>query len=174
VIPLFRQFPDESCECGQSACRSPGAHELLHIRWATDDAETVRAWWEEWPEAPIGVALQIRLTRRLVNFVWPKTQPRATLKVQAPTFPERFVVRLGCHGDQLIGGHTLKLRELANEELRRRAGRDALIGTCLRVTHADVPSVRRPVLASAVSSDANALFPSREPVTVGFGTGDVP
>jgi hypothetical protein len=60
VIPLFRQFPDGSCECGESACQSPGRHELLHIRWATDDADTVRGWWEEWPDSPVGVILHFR------------------------------------------------------------------------------------------------------------------
>jgi putative DNA primase/helicase len=57
VFPLH-SLRDGICTCGNSACASPGKHpRTAHgLKDATTDPEQIRAWWEQWPDANIGIA----------------------------------------------------------------------------------------------------------------------
>ena len=51
-----------ACSCGSSDCDSPGKHPRFHNRFlpsglnsATRDEDTVRRWWQLWPEANVGI-----------------------------------------------------------------------------------------------------------------------
>lgn len=59
VVPLHSARADGACTCSKgTACTSAGKHPRL-AEWtteATDDANTLREWWEQWPEANLGVA----------------------------------------------------------------------------------------------------------------------
>lgn len=47
-----------SCLCGQEKCSSPGKHPISTrgVHDATDDIDTIRAWWQRNPDANIGLA----------------------------------------------------------------------------------------------------------------------
>jgi hypothetical protein len=57
VLPLHT-VTDGACSCGKPDCHSPGKHPRTRhgVADATSDEATVRAWWEEAPEASIGLA----------------------------------------------------------------------------------------------------------------------
>ena len=47
------------CSCGKPDCKKPGKHPRLN-QWqtkATADTEQVEKWWQQWPEANIGLVL---------------------------------------------------------------------------------------------------------------------
>ncbi len=46
------------CSCGKQDCGSVGKHPLLHhgSKDATKDETAIRAWWEKWPKANVGIA----------------------------------------------------------------------------------------------------------------------
>ena len=61
----FRVFPLHSmaegrCTCGDGDCRSSGKHPRTPngARDATADAEVIRAWWQRWPTANVGLTLE--------------------------------------------------------------------------------------------------------------------
>jgi hypothetical protein len=47
-----------ACSCGKAKCESPGKHPLTRngFKDASKDAGQIRAWWERWPDANIGIA----------------------------------------------------------------------------------------------------------------------
>ena len=57
VLPLHTVI-ESKCSCGKSDCASPGKHPLNPhgVREATCDPEQIRAWWQQWPWANIGIA----------------------------------------------------------------------------------------------------------------------
>jgi hypothetical protein len=57
VLPLHRAEHGE-CSCG-TPCKTPGKHpRTLHgANDATTDETTIRAWWQRWPDANVGMAL---------------------------------------------------------------------------------------------------------------------
>ena len=57
VLPLHG-LREGNCTCGKSHCHSPGKHPLTAngVKDATSDAEQIRAWWDHWPFANIGIA----------------------------------------------------------------------------------------------------------------------
>src|SRR5262245_35159308 len=46
------------CSCGDPNCTSPGKHPRTQngVKDASDDPEQIRAWWEECPDASVGIA----------------------------------------------------------------------------------------------------------------------
>lgn len=56
VFPLHNPI-DGACSCGKTACSSPAKHPRISngLNGATDDADTVKAWWKRWPHANIGL-----------------------------------------------------------------------------------------------------------------------
>lgn len=57
VLPLHT-VTEGVCSCGKADCHSPGKHPRTRhgVADATTDEATVRAWWEEAPDASIGLA----------------------------------------------------------------------------------------------------------------------
>jgi hypothetical protein len=54
---------DGQCACGNAQCKSPGKHPISRLApWgqnnATVEAETIRKWWAQYPEANIAVFLE--------------------------------------------------------------------------------------------------------------------
>ena len=59
VIPLHAVKDGKcSCKCGGS-CERPGKHPRTAngVKDATTDRDQVRAWWKQWPDANIGIAI---------------------------------------------------------------------------------------------------------------------
>jgi putative DNA primase/helicase len=60
VLPLH-SIENGVCTCGKKRCASPGKHPLVR-KWAegkdvpTTDKAKIREWWDEWPNANIGIA----------------------------------------------------------------------------------------------------------------------
>jgi hypothetical protein len=56
IIPLH-DVTAGLCSCGKADCGSPGKHPRTAngLRDGTNDAATIRRWWERWPAANIGV-----------------------------------------------------------------------------------------------------------------------
>ena len=62
VVPLHSRLPDGACSCSSGAkCKSStGKHPRIGKNWqnkASIDEEQIIAWWEEWPQANVGVLL---------------------------------------------------------------------------------------------------------------------
>jgi hypothetical protein len=59
VLPLHTPAPGGGCSCHeQAACESPGKHPRLRhgLLEASRRPVTIRAWWDRWPRANIGLA----------------------------------------------------------------------------------------------------------------------
>jgi hypothetical protein len=58
VLPLH-SAPAGRCSCGKKVCHSPGKHPrtLNGAKDATTDEARIRAWFERWPNANVGMAL---------------------------------------------------------------------------------------------------------------------
>ncbi len=57
VFPLY-WVADGDCTCSEVKCLKPGKHPLTKrgFKSATVDANTIRSWWQEYPEANVGIA----------------------------------------------------------------------------------------------------------------------
>jgi hypothetical protein len=57
VLPVY-SAQGSRCACGSVDCGSPGKHpRTLHgLKNATADKATIRAWWQQWPGASVGIA----------------------------------------------------------------------------------------------------------------------
>lgn len=57
VIPLY-YLSEGQCSCSRPNCPSPGKHPLTAhgITDATTDKNTIAQWWDQWPDANIGIA----------------------------------------------------------------------------------------------------------------------
>jgi hypothetical protein len=63
VFPIYEIRPDGRCACGKDCGRDAGKHPRFHkedltngLHSATTDEAQIRAWWERWPNASIGIA----------------------------------------------------------------------------------------------------------------------
>jgi hypothetical protein len=58
IIPLHSITVDGRCTCGNERCSSPGKHPRTKngVKDATNDRETVLAWWQRDPDSNIGIA----------------------------------------------------------------------------------------------------------------------
>jgi len=57
VHPLHTPDSGGKCSCGQQDCTSPGKHPRTGngLKDATTDEATIREWWQQWPDANIGI-----------------------------------------------------------------------------------------------------------------------
>ena len=57
VLPLH-SVVDGVCSCGNADCHSSGKHPHTKngVKDATRDPQTIRAWWQRWPNANVGIA----------------------------------------------------------------------------------------------------------------------
>lgn len=58
VMPLHSIAADGVCTCGDASCKNAGKHPRTKhgLKDATKDADQIKAWWQQWPEANIGIA----------------------------------------------------------------------------------------------------------------------
>jgi Bifunctional DNA primase/polymerase, N-terminal/AAA domain/Primase C terminal 1 (PriCT-1) len=58
VFPLHSLNDDGKCTCGKKNCSSPGKHPLTPhgVKDATTDKKIIRKWWQEQPNANVGIA----------------------------------------------------------------------------------------------------------------------
>ncbi|MFA9229888.1 MAG: bifunctional DNA primase/polymerase [Microgenomates group bacterium] len=56
VLPLH-EIQEGRCACGKPDCTSQGKHPKISggLKSATFNAETIRQWWAQWPDANIGI-----------------------------------------------------------------------------------------------------------------------
>jgi len=56
VFPCY-EIRAGRCSCGAPRCKSPGKHPRLDdgLKGASCDVETVRGWWERWPQANVAL-----------------------------------------------------------------------------------------------------------------------
>lgn len=62
VVPLYHRLADGACSCskGKGCGKSTGKHPRVGKNWqnkASIDEEQIIAWWEQWPQANVGVQL---------------------------------------------------------------------------------------------------------------------
>jgi hypothetical protein len=60
VLPLHT-MQDGCCSCEKPSCESPGKHPIAFlvkngVKGATTDKETIRRWFQKWPDANVGIA----------------------------------------------------------------------------------------------------------------------
>lgn len=64
VLPLHTPAPGGACSCSRSTCSSAGKHPRITTgtdhATASVDAEQIRAWWDRWPEANVGIVTGAR------------------------------------------------------------------------------------------------------------------
>ena len=63
VFPCWWIKDDGNCACGSAQCKSPGKHPISKVApWgqnnATTDAEPIKSWWTQYPQANIAVFLE--------------------------------------------------------------------------------------------------------------------
>jgi hypothetical protein len=63
IFPCWWIKDDGQCACGSAQCKSPGKHPISRVApWgqnnATTDAESIRKWWTQYPDANIAVFLE--------------------------------------------------------------------------------------------------------------------
>src|SRR6516162_1464154 len=61
VLPLHNPVQTEDaliCSCGNAGCRTPAKHPRDHNgeKGASNDPAQINAWWQQWPDANIGIA----------------------------------------------------------------------------------------------------------------------
>jgi hypothetical protein len=58
VFPLHTPIGSKGCTCGDSECKRAGKHPRTQhgLLDATTDEATIRGWWAQWPDAPIGIS----------------------------------------------------------------------------------------------------------------------
>jgi hypothetical protein len=58
VLPLHSIAADGFCSCGEAACKSEGKHPRLKhgLLQASKDPDQIKAWWDQWPDANVGIA----------------------------------------------------------------------------------------------------------------------
>ncbi|WP_198592165.1 phage/plasmid primase, P4 family [Kyrpidia spormannii] len=58
VFPVYGIDDSGRCTCGREECSSAGKHPITKhgVKDATTDIDTIRQWWERWPDANVGLA----------------------------------------------------------------------------------------------------------------------
>jgi putative DNA primase/helicase len=59
VVPVHTPTRNGGCSCGHAKCISQGKHPRIS-EWeknATDNEEQIKKWWNQWPDANVGVQL---------------------------------------------------------------------------------------------------------------------
>ena len=57
VLPLHTPT-STGCSCSKSKCHNAGKHPRTRagLKDASADADLIRGWWAQWPEANVGIA----------------------------------------------------------------------------------------------------------------------
>jgi putative DNA primase/helicase len=95
VFPLH-SVRDGTCTCSNPTCTNPGKHpRTVHgLKDATTDPEQIRSWWEQWPDANVGIATGVESGLVVVDI-----DPRhaGTLEALGDYLPT-YTVRSGGNG----------------------------------------------------------------------------
>jgi Bifunctional DNA primase/polymerase, N-terminal/AAA domain/Primase C terminal 1 (PriCT-1) len=100
VFPLYGTHNGE-CDCGNPECKSRGKHPLTPkgFKDATLDLDQIRAWWEEWPNANIGMPTGPRSSYWVVDIDPPEGERSFESLCngypELPTVPVQTTGRLG-------------------------------------------------------------------------------
>lgn len=92
VLPLH-SIEKGKCSCKNPQCKSPGKHPRLEhgIKDASTDPARIRAWWQKWPTANIGLRLDgllvvdVDVSEKVRRGVLTKAKGRQTLKALEAT-----------------------------------------------------------------------------------------
>ena len=112
VFPLHHIQENGVCSCGMK-CPTPGKHP--RVQWkeeATYNADTIRLWWERWPDANIGIATGERSNLYVLDVDVSKSietgdgqlvptgqRTLAELTYQNEALPDTLVARTGSGGE---------------------------------------------------------------------------
>jgi hypothetical protein len=94
------------CSCGVSNCNSPGEHPRTQqgLQDATTDIGQIRRWWQEWPDANLGIVTGTVSGLVVIN-IDPENGGDASFEELRQQFPDAFreplEVRTGSGGTQL-------------------------------------------------------------------------
>ena len=74
VLPLFAPTNAGACSCASPECKHIGKHPRISggVHNASIDEEVIRAWWEKWPDANIGIATGVKSKIVVFDFDFPK------------------------------------------------------------------------------------------------------
>lgn len=106
VLPIHPIAPDGSCSCRNPSCDSAGKHPSTRhgLHDATSDEQTLRGWWEDTPDAGVGIA-----TGAASGFFVVDVDPRhggnaslAKLEREYAVLPETVVAQTGGGGRHFL------------------------------------------------------------------------
>ncbi|HEY5214389.1 MAG TPA: bifunctional DNA primase/polymerase [Acidobacteriaceae bacterium] len=125
VLPLHNPIY-QGCSCGVLKCESIGKHpRITHgLKGATTDAAIIRGWWEQWPDANIGIATG--LASGIVVLDVDGVDGHASLRLlealdQLPRTLRAHSGRIGPDGER--NGHHFYFALPNGADLRNSAGR---------------------------------------------------
>jgi hypothetical protein len=103
LVPVFPLYgtTNHQCDCGNPECHSPGKHPRTTngFKDATLDLEQIQAWWEQWPNANIGMPTGLRSSYWVVDIDPPEGERSfeslCNGHPELPTVPSQTTGRLG-------------------------------------------------------------------------------
>lgn len=107
VLPLHSP-KDGGCSCRVADCGSPGKHPRTPrgLHQATTDTDQVRAWWDRWPHANIGIATGTDSGLLVLDVDLPEgPDSLARLEHEHGRLPATCEQRTGSGGRQLLFAH---------------------------------------------------------------------
>jgi putative DNA primase/helicase len=83
VLPLHTPL-NGKCSCGDFNCSSIGKHPRTRhgVKDATTDKAVIKKWWEQWPEANIGIATGLSSNIIVFDFDFPKEGRKSFKEIQ--------------------------------------------------------------------------------------------
>jgi hypothetical protein len=103
VFPIHWPTPD-GCSCRKSCGRNAAKHPLTEhgLLDASDDPETIRRWWAQWPDANVGLRTGLRCWALDVDPDKGGEQSLATLIARHGAIPETVEALTGGGGRHLL------------------------------------------------------------------------
>lgn len=112
VLPLYAPVKTGglvACRCGNPNCKSTGKHPIINngVKGATTDENTIRQWFERWPDANIGIR-----TGKESGMIAIDIDPRhggneslALLEDELEALPETLIAQTGGDGQHIFFKH---------------------------------------------------------------------
>ncbi len=107
VVPLHSP-QGAGCSCGERTCGSPGKHPRTRrgLHEASTDLDQIRAWWQRWPDANIGVTTGAASGLLVLDVDLPDGPASlAQLQAEHGPLPPTCEQRTGSGGRQLLFRH---------------------------------------------------------------------
>ena len=120
VFPLHAALPGGGCTCGQG-CGNPGKHPRTKngLKNATTDDAQIRAWWQQWPDAPVALCTGERSALVVID-IDPRSggvETWSALVAQHDALPITPCVRTGGGGSHLYFAYPE-----SNGQIKSRSG----------------------------------------------------